>query len=302
MGKSEVNKMEKDNNAQNKIVRTYTEDLAQVIEEDKSGLIKRIIHEEEEHEKVKRNLSPESKKNKFFMFAGLLFIAISSTTLFFFALTREVPTVPIEKQFVPLIFNDKSSFVEAKDFRKEQLIQNVFNKVSTTEVKNGGIEGIYLTYDKKTIGLRKFLELIKSGFSLGGSSDNIFINDDFLMGVVNAETKPASPAEAGGDFFILLKTRSLADIFGSLRLWESKMFFDLYGFFGIKITPETKYLFTKEFQDGIIENKNARILYDNDNKIAMMYVLANDTSVIIANTKDSVREIMLRLASSQIKK
>ena len=293
MGKSEVNKMEKDNNAQNKIVRTYTEDLAQIIEDDKSGLIKRIIHEEEEHEKVKRNLSPESKKNKFFMFTGLLFIVISLTTLFFFALTREVPTVPIEKQYAPLIFNDKSSFIEVKDFRKEQVVQNVFNKVSITEVKNGGIEGIYLTYEKKTIGLRKFLKLIKSGFSLGGSNDNIFINDDFLMGVVNVETK---------DFFILLKTRSLADIFSSLRLWESKMFFDLYGFFGIKITPETKYLFTKEFQDSIIENKNARILYDNENKIVMMYIMADNTSIVVTNTKNSAREIILRLTSSQLEK
>ena len=285
--------MEKDNERQNKIVRTYTEDLAKVIENDKSGLIKKIIHEEEEHEKIKRDLSPESKKNKFFMLAGLLFIAISLAALFFFALTREVPTVPIEKQFTPLIFSDKSFFIEAKDFRKEQAIQNVFNEVSTTKVKNGGIEGIYLTYDKKVIGLRKFLELIKGNFPLGGLENDIFVNDNFLMGVVNAETK---------DFFILLKTRSLADIFSSLRLWENKMFFDLYGFFGIKITPETKYLFNKEFQDGVIENKNARILYDNDNKIIMMYVVANDTSVIITSTKNSAREIMLRLASSQIKK
>ena len=113
------------------------------------------------------------------------------------------------------------------------------------------------------------------------------------MGVVNVETK---------DFFILLKTRSLADIFSSLRLWESKMFFDLYGFFGIKITPETKYLFIKEFQDGIIENKNARILYDNENKIVMMYIMADNTSIVVTNTKNSAREIILRLTSSQIKK
>lgn len=80
------------------------------------------------------------------------------------------------------------------------------------------------------------------------------------------------------------------------------MFTDLHGFFDIAFSPETKYLLTKEFQDGIIQNKNARILYGNDNKIIMMYILADDNSVIIANKENAVREVILRLASSQIKK
>ena len=59
---------------QNKVVETYAEDMAKIIEDDKTGLIKKIIHEEEEHEKINQNLSPESKRNKIFMFVGLLLI------------------------------------------------------------------------------------------------------------------------------------------------------------------------------------------------------------------------------------
>ena len=46
-----------------RVIETYAEDMAQVLENDKGGLIKKIIHEEEEHEAEKRNLSPQSKKN-----------------------------------------------------------------------------------------------------------------------------------------------------------------------------------------------------------------------------------------------
>jgi hypothetical protein len=280
---------------QNKIVETYAEDMAKVIENDKSGLIKKIIHEEEEHEIEKKNLSPESRKNKFFMLVGLLFIILGLITFFYFLMTKDVPTVSIEKQFTPLIFNDKSVFVEVKDLKKDEIAQTVFNEVNTTEVKNGGVEGIYLTEDKKMVYLRRFIALLKSNFVPGaeGSDNMLFVNDNFLMGVVNTETK---------DFFILLKTRSIADIFESLRAWESKMFFDLHGFFGLNISPETKYLLTKGFQDGIVENQNARILYDSNNKIVLMYVLANDNSVIITNTENAAREIMFRLSASQIKK
>ena len=90
------------------------------------------------------------------------------------------------------------------------------------------------------------------------------------------------------------------------------MFSDLHGFFGVDISPETNYLLTKNFDDGIVGNKNARVLYRTSeegegsapsplpavNKIVVMYVFADETSVVIANTDKAAREVMLRLAGS----
>jgi hypothetical protein len=80
------------------------------------------------------------------------------------------------------------------------------------------------------------------------------------------------------------------------------MFSDMRGFFGISLSADTKYLLTKNFEDGIVVNKNARILYDKDNNIVMMYIFADDNSVIITNSTNAAREVILRLAASQIKK
>ena len=273
------------------IAQTYAEDMAKVIEDDKGGLIKKIIHGEEEREARKRNMSPESKKNRLFMLVSLLLVLMGLATLFFFFFKKDNSTVLTESQFAPIIFNDKSAFFEVKGFNKDEITQTVLNEINTTQVKTGGIEGIYLTINKQILGLREFIILIKSNFIPGDNT--FFINNNFLLGVVNAETK---------DFFILLKVRSTVDIFDAVRAWEGKMFSDLHGFFGVSISPETQYLLTKEFQDGIVQNKNVRILYDNENKIIMMYIFADDTSVIITNTENATQEIMLRLASSQIKK
>ena len=125
-----------------------------------------------------------------------------------------------------------------------------------------------------------------------------FVSDNFMLGVVNGETK---------DFFVLLKMRSITDIFNSMREWEKKIFANLHGFFGIELSPETNYLLTADFEDGIVDNKNARFLYfkendDGERRVAMMYVFAGDSSVIITGTIESAHEIMLRLAASQIKK
>ena len=290
--------MDKDKIIKKVLVETYAEDMAKVLESDKEGLIKKIIHGEEEHEAEKKNLSPESQKNKLFMFISFLLIFLALVTLSFFLLKKDINTVPVEKQFVPIIFNEQSTFLEVAGLKKEEVAQTVLSEINNTKVKVGGIEGIYLTENKEIVWLRRFITLIKSSFV--PNSNNLFVSDNFLMGAFLSPLKSTSPTS--GDFFMILKVRSTADIFDALRAWERTMLTDLHGFLGISLSSETNYLFTKEFKNDIVDNKNARILYDKDGKIALMYIFADDNSVIITTSQEAAHEIMLRLASSQKKK
>lgn len=291
--------MEKNRDIKNKLVQTYAEDMAKVIQDDREGLIKKIIHGEQEHEMEKKNISPTSRKNRFLLIMGLLFLSVSLGTLAFFFSEKENNTVPVGEQFIPIIFNDRSTFLEISGFNKERISQTMVNAVNTTTVKSGEVDGIYLTENKKIVGLRRFIDLIKGSFV--PNSNPLLVRDNFLLGVVNSQNKE-TPTASSKDLFLIIKVRSTADIFDSLRAWEAKMFSDLHGLFGFDITSGTKYLLTAPFQNSIVGNKNARILYDKDNNIIMMYVLADDDSVVITNTENAAYEIMLRLASSKIKK
>lgn len=282
----------------NKFVETYAEDMARVLEDDKEGLVKKIIHGEEEHEQEKKNLSPESKKNRLFMLVGFVLIFLALIILSYLLFKKEdINTIAVQKQFTPLIFNDKSEFIEVYGFNKDQVIETILRQINNTEVKIGGIKGIYLTENKQIIGLRRLISVIKGNFVPG--EDKLFVSDDFLIGSMLTGLKSTTPS--AGDFFILLKTRSTADIFGPLRAWEGKMLTDLHKFVGVDLSAETNYLFTKDFEDGIIENKNARILHDKDGGIVLMYIFADDNSVIITNSQPTVHEIILRLASAEKK-
>ena len=281
---------------EHRVVETYAEDMAKVIENDKEGLIKKIIHGEEERETEKRNLSPESKKNRLFMLISFILILVSLAIFLFFFLKNEINTVEVEKQPAQIIFIDKSDFIEVGGLNKDKIAQTLRNVINATEVKPGGVEGIHLTIDKRTVGLKEFIALIEGNLT----PDVNFVSDNFLLGVVNNTAQLAPPS--GKDFFILLKMRSIPDIFDSLHAWENKMFFDLHGFFGVDISAGTNYLLTANFEDAIIENKNARILYDKERNIVLMYVFADDNSVIITDTENAVHEIMLRLAASKLKK
>lgn len=280
-------------------VQTYAEDMAGVLEDDTGGLIKKIIHEEEEHQKEKKDASPESKKNKFFMIVGTVLVLTAFAILFYFFTERNAKTVDVQAQFTPLIFHDQSDFIEVSELDKDKIANVVRSAILGTTVKAGGVEGFYLTENKNVIGFKRFIDLIKGNFVQGVTSSGVgrVVDDHFLMGVVHNDSN---------DFFILLKVSSLVDVFDSMRAWENKMFFDLHGFFGVPISGATNNLLTKDFESGVVENKNARILYEENEtdgkKIALMYVILDDNFIIITDTARTTREVILRLASSQIKK
>ena len=281
-----------DNKLKNKNVETYTADMVKAIESDKGGLIKKIIHEEEEHEALKKELSPDSKKNRAFMFISIILIILALAALVFLIfLNQKINTVPIMPQFSSIIFADQTNFLPVDGLTKEKIAETISNQANNTKVKTGGMEGIYLTENQKVIGFKQFATFMKSNLTTDQLS---LISDNFLLGVLNEKNTK--------DLFMFLKVKSFSDIFPVMQNWESKMLYDLHGFFGVKLSPETNYLFTKSFEDGIVANKNARILRDNNGQIVLMYVFADDNSIVITNSENAVSEIILRLNSSQIKK
>lgn len=272
-------------------VETYASDMAKAIEVGKGGFIKKIIHEQDEKEELKTNLSPQSARNRKFMMTGIILFLVAFTSLIVVSIFREKWfTVTIKPQFIPIVFMDKNEIKDVSDLKKEQISEVVYKEVQNTDVKKGGVEGVYLKDKNGVVGLRKFVNLIAGNFVPG---KEVFVSDNFLMGISNKDTK---------NLFFLIKVRSFPDVFDSFKAWESKMFYDLHGFFGIEINSDTEYLLTKDFEDSFVENKNARALYDNDRNIVLMYVYADDTSVIIADSQDVIKEVKLRLASSQIRK
>ena len=52
------------------------------------------------------------------------------------------------------------------------------------------------------------------------------ISDNFLLGVLNEKNTK--------DLFMFLKVKSFSDIFPVMQNWESKMLYDLHGFFWSK--------------------------------------------------------------------
>jgi len=290
--------MEDKDKLKNRDVETLADDMVKVIENDRGGLIKKIIHEEEEHEALKKSLSPESGKNKMFMY---LSVALSSIAVIVFIVmilvSKDGDDISVTPQAGPNIFLDKTEFKTIDGFAKNQITEVVSNQSENTRVKAGGVEGIYLTENKKVVGFKRFMDLLEGELTRGEAES---IGDNFLLGVVNKDMRFVS--SVSGHFFILFKVKSFSDVFNVMKNWETDMLRDLHGFFGVDVSPATDYLFVKSFEDGTVENKNARILRDNNGNIVLMYVFINNTSVMVTNSEQATNEIILRITSSQIRK
>lgn len=275
----------------NKNIETYVNDMTKILESNKGGLIKELIQEQERREDEKIKNSPEDKKNKFFVVLGSALLLIALSFLGYALIKKkDAGRVEVSSQFKPIIFTDEATFTEIGKSTKDEIATTVLAEMNTLKLTAGEVGAIYLTENKKIIGLRRFLSLIGASFV---TRDEVYVSDNFMLGATFKNER---------DIFFLFKVRSFADIFPVMRDWEKKILYDLAGFFRIDLTIDTNYLTSQEFEDGIISNKNARILYDKDGNIIMLYVFADENSVIITSTEDSAREVMRRLTSGEIKR
>ena len=93
----------------NKQVKTYAEDMAKVIESDSGGLIKKIIHQQEQYEIERKNSSPRSKKNQLFIFTGIVLVFLAIVLLVSLGVFKnKTKTVELIPQYTPPIFIDQN--------------------------------------------------------------------------------------------------------------------------------------------------------------------------------------------------
>jgi hypothetical protein len=271
------------------VVKTYAEDMANAIDHVEGGMIRQIIQEQEEGQKRKENVSPESTKNRILMLISSVLLISAFVSLFFaFNSKGKVPTVEPVKQMKNMIFVEQNKFLEIEGFSKTQIIETIKNEVADVQLKNGGIEAIYLTEGKNVVTFARFMELIKSNVP---SEVTGYTNNSFMIGVYNNNDEKS--------LFILMKVKSFTDIFPGMKIWENKIWGDLHDLFDMELNAETKYLLTKNFEDGIINNKNSRALYDTEKNKILEYVFVDETSVIIITNSNAVKEVMDRLYSAQ---
>lgn len=272
-------------------METYSDDMVKTLERNNDGLIKKIIQEQKEKDLEKEKYSIESRKNQVFLLLGLLFFVVS-IGVFVFSFLKDKQDVLIESKLRlnPILFTERTSFIPVDNMDKDKIIEKIRQEKYKISPKSGAIQAIYLTEEQKPVNFEKFISLIK-----GNVPNTMFslVQPNFIFGLTSLEKK---------DLFILLKVKSFSDIFPEMMSWENKIFLDLHSFFDVEINALTNELFSKSFDDYIVQNKNARILLDSDGNMVLLYIFIKNDFVLIVNNEDVAREVIDRINSSKVRK
>lgn len=296
----EENKTQQNNQGGLKTVKTYMSDMADTVRANEISVIKVALAEQNKHERedLYRQAEGTPTKKIFWVIGGLILIASAIYGIYFLSNKKEVnnTVVPIIKEET-LISYDNINSITIKE--NESLIEkiNVERKETGLAANSGLIKYISINKDtngvKEKIGARELFSIIESS---APSSLIRSISDSFMFGLYTEEKTNDNPG-----LFVILETNDFNFTYAGMLEWEKTMASDMYDLFKLKTKESKLKVSERVWKDIFINNKDARVLYNEDDEPILYYIFADRDNLVITDNLDVIKEIISRLIIKNIK-
>lgn len=288
----EENKEQQQNDENLKVLRTYTSDMADVIRDNEISAIKIAM---DEKEKKDQNLlyrkSEGSNVTKIIWIIGGVILIIVAILGSYFLLKKNkiVEVVPITiSDSETFISYDTSSYIDVTDINNVSDLSNLISKENQTNIKS--VEAIFLT--KKVNDISQILSSSDFLSLIGSTAPAPLIrslSNKYLLG----KYLDSNNSEIKNNLFLILETTNYNQAYASMLAWEKTMLKDLSILFNIEIKDNT--IFEKQWKDVVINNKDARVLYDEEGEEMLCYLFVNNNDFIIANNLNTLEKILQKV-------
>lgn len=292
----------KTNNEKKSIVRTYKDDIASAIQANHLSSINIAIAENEKmHSKIESPSEEESEelnspysKSKILVLISVILVIIgivAIATTYFLAKEESAPVVK-SQVLTSLITTEYKDELDTNTVVRDRFVSALSSRVNDVKIPANNIYNVYITAGtssaKRLISAKEFVTLAELGMP---DMINRTLVNEFMVGMFSSvQNLP----------FVIFKTSSFENTYAGMFEWERKLERDFSSLFRLNIN--TDYIATsstpspvRKFEDGVIVNKDIRLLRNQEGKIIFLYaILDKDTIVITVN--DSVfKEIVSRL-------
>jgi hypothetical protein len=234
-----------------------------------------------EASKQRRFDETENQSKKFLVLTSVIILLVAGLGIGGWLVFLKESAAP-ETTFQPpksLILSEKQEIITLKSESRSELISLIQKTIETPISPNSilNIPVLLETKDKK-----EFLQA-KNFFSILGIKPpaNLVqsLEGPFMLGIFYQKQN-----------FLILKIKSFDLALSGMRDWEKNIAQDLKEIFQIQnVSP-----INQKFQDKIIKNRDARILYDVSGNPILVYAFVGKNYLVIAPDSDTLEEIFRR--------
>ena len=281
-------------------LRTYRDDIAQMVQKGGASYLSMATAEYAKRRTFGMPV-PKAKRNMLLVGSAVLIAGglVVAGILFFLQPKEETlaPGLPL----APLIFAEERGEVNATNLDRMRLLGSLRNARQLVQQKIGSIAYLYLTKNiaggKQLMTASEFLRIIEARVP---ASFLRSLENNFMFGYHEAN---------GNQPFLILNTTSYGEGYAGMLAWEPYLRLDLSPVFTSAAvsgegtvtstsTPTTS-IGGDRFRDRVIKNKDARILFNPDGSILLLYTLLDQQTIIITTNEVTFNEISARLVTSR---
>jgi hypothetical protein len=249
--------------------------------------LEQVQQEQEKRRPVRIETQSKSTKSTIkLLFIAFLFIGTGAALWFAYFEYQNFGTVAPRQETPSLIITNIQKKIELENSTRTHLIERVETARNTLELSAGSAALLQIVRGESTLSAEDFLATLAPSVPQRLSRS---VEPVYTFGFYQT----ASAQEP----FLVLSTTFFENAFAGMLAWESSMQTDLSPLFGTNpTTPDTLHPFT----DIIIQNKDARVLYDINNNIALLYSFIDRETIVITTSIETFLEIFGRITSQQV--
>ena len=292
-------------------IRTYQEDITDAIKNDNVSMIKIALAEKKRQDSQNTyDIGAKDKVDikKYILIGGVIVITVLILlSLLYMSLgDSKVTNTPVANQAPSLLYTE-SSIVFSVDKKDADDLERLIKKERDVKLKLGDMKEIVLTLGNST-STRKITT--EDFFTISGSrapSSLIrALEPNFLLGAYSFTPH---------DLFAVFKVNTYDVAYAGMLQWEPSIESDIGGMFisrkaavlptesplSTTTTPtKLNVLNRRSFVDKIIDNRDTRVILNEDGSIALLYTFFDKNTLIIASSDKALKEIAFRLTSGRI--
>lgn len=290
-------------NAPKSIVRTYKGDLASAIAANHLSSINIAIAE---NQKMREQIQAQQvisgptsegqySKNKIIILISLILVVIGVAAIGFVYFTpTQSNQVAKARELTSLITTEYKDELNISTVPKNNFQGALANKLYNFQIPANNLNNVYLTIGSTTsrrlITTSEFIST--TGFRMPDIIKRTLL-PDFMVGVYSM----------GGNLpFIILKTSYFENAFAGMLQWEVSMEKDFQIMFrlpgyetALELSSSLAPTIVKKFEDGVIINKDVRIMRNDNKEIILLYSIIDKETIIITTSDIAFKEIVSRL-------